>query len=299
MAIDLTKKYGIESFEDSRLSKVFDYCNVYKILLDGKIAFIKASNNDRYLCSELIGVELADLLGVKRVSITTCKVSGKRYFVSYASYDSEEQFILGNELFEKFYKENKAFVDKNPDFYGTINPKEGYVGFNNFHSIWGIIEWYLNQNNLQECSVRYIMDNLIKQFLFSHINSVCDLHSDNWGLLNKDGQVDVYPMFDNGAFSDYFEIYNRFSNGFNITIYSSELLRTSDEAIIRFMNISEYEYFKVIENMILKLLNLNIKQFLDRVEHKYNLPITDRREFEENYQRRIDSLMPLLLKLSR
>ena len=223
-------------YKDSNKSEIlFNY--------NDKYYFFKTnlSSEDRY--NELIAEKIAKKLGIKCANYYLGEYCNQKGVVSevfdvkyYKSMDEFLYSVYGDECFEK----------------------------NNLEDIWNALLINFNQEQTEK-----VMDDIVNVFLFDVIIANNDRHANNLGLIIKNNNVELAPIFDNDnmlreiAMND-----GAFFLGIERKDYYNYLNGESkkDNVFDKFIKISDSEYIERLKNMLSVISDDSIIEIFKELE---------------------------------
>lgn len=139
---------------------------------NGKMYYYKKAKNLEKIYNEIIAEKLA-----KKLNIPCC-----HYIMSFHNNDVG----ISSEMFDK---ENYVSME---DFLESVYGKRKIDSSNNLEAIWFALE-----SRFDEETVKRVMDDIVKMFMFDILIGNIDRHTKNYGLIIKDGRVELSKIFDN------------------------------------------------------------------------------------------------------
>ena len=230
-----------------------------------KFYFFKTnlSIEDRY--NELIAEKIANKLGLK---------CAKYYLGEYCNYKGvvSEMFDVRN------YKSMDEFLYS---VYG-----DDCFEKNNLEDIWNALSIKFNQEQTEK-----IMNDIVNVFLFDILIANNDRHANNLGLIIKDNNVELAPIFDNDnmlreiAMND-----GAFFLGIDRNDYYNYVTGESknDNVFDKFIRISDSEYTERLKRMLPLISDESINNIFKELEEDGVIVPKEKREdiikrFRKNY----------------
>ena len=131
------------------------------IEIKGKQYYVKYS---KFPVMELVGEQLAKLVGVKCAHYELVKINGYNYLISENLTNQEYEFVTAYD-------------------YG--------LGSNSLYNIWN----WLEQKRVKNIPI--IMNKIIRVYFFDTILRIGDRHNNNWGFLLKNDEIEDVCILDN------------------------------------------------------------------------------------------------------
>lgn len=153
----------------------------------------------------------------------------------------------------------------------------------------------LNKNYDSE-NILYLIDEIIKIFIFDILTINYDRHLNNWGFTFKNGKIDKVHILDNEfAFYKLDKVKLAFkdtpSTLFNRSI---DILDRNIEELEYFLNTSDTYYQELFKSMYRTLNPEVIKETFESVEQKYGINIDSKNILLNNYIENYDKIGELL-----
>jgi len=249
-----------ETLKELKLAKQSSYAiEQYWFKINNEKYYFKRTN---YPYHELIGSEIAKLLGIKAVEYDLAMYAytkgvislnyKKRGYKYYSGYELLRSYLLKNkdELLKVGYEElNRYDVDR----------------LNNLEIIWQMLEVKFPEVS-HESLVKTLMG-IIEQFIFMILTNQYDKGAQNWELELKDNKLDVVPLFDmEDILSETDENTSMFTGVSDIYCNISAILR-------QFFVKSSQEFIDLFLEKYNLLTEESFLEAIKKVENKINSPI--------------------------
>lgn len=225
---------------------------------------------------ELVAAELASDYGIKHIDYDlavwedVCGVISKNY------KEENANFIEGYEILSDYWDKYPSEEDKELDGFIT-NANRTYVEIhNNLDDIWDALEYrYQNREDKREI-ITDLMKRIIDIFIFDIITCQSDRHSLNWGIIEKNGIVDIIPLYDNER------ILANQGKGASISLtIDSDGYMSLFTNIKKFINVSSDEFRNLIKEKLNIISDDNLSRVFERISNKTEYPMSD--SYKEYY----------------
>lgn len=213
----------------------------YKINYNNDIYYMKKISNNNQLYNELIAEEIAHDFNIKCAYNDLCIYGNNYYLLSKQIYNDNEIYIP-----------MKKLIDEHD---------------NNLTYIWNLLEDEYQDRNL----VSKLMEQIVNIFLFDVLIANYDRHVGNYGLIIKDSNISLAPLFDN---ENMLSIYSMIDGDFCIGMEDRDYYES--DLFSKFIKLSSDSYLNDFESKLWIIEQKNIEKVIDRVENKLGCKLDEK-----------------------
>ena len=241
--------------------------------LNGDKIYLKRSNNYR----EFIAEEIAKFLGIDTVHYEIGIRNGIQVTFSKSFYDSDETYVDGGQLLSNYLS---SLVD-DKDYLSIQH-------LNNLTDIFGALESQFGPE--YNSNIQKIKNDLVKMFCFDILLRNYDRETPNWGIVSKNNEIRLAPMFDNESIL----IGAKFSISMGIDRENNDILFA--DLLEKFLNTSDITFKDIFFNMYDKLTLEALETIFKKVEEDRNITIDEYYHTEalNSYRKHRNSLQAIV-----
>lgn len=141
---------------------------------------------------------------------------------------------------------------------------------NNLELVWDCLMKKYDDFDL----VAKLMDQLVNVFLFDVVSANSDRHFHNYGILYKDDDINITPLFDNERILDVSRCIEE--QRYNLGVdFDSDMFTSPKNSLNKFLFYSDRRYTERLKSMLWAISSDSVEDILTKVEERVKTPLPE------------------------